>query len=79
MGDSKDPNRRQKELWELRSEMINMVYATFASEGCSKENMINFGPMSCEGIADVIKEGTGASKVFVGEEYWLGAIVGQIK
>jgi hypothetical protein len=75
MGSSTDPIRREKELWELRSELIEMIYRIWGTEGCVKEEMLDFGPMSCEGIADVIKEKMNFSKVFVGEEYWLGALV----
>ena len=75
MIDSNDPSRRQKELWELRSEVIDEIYDIFASEGCPKESMIDFGTMSCEGIADLIKDKTGASKVFVGEDVNFGAMV----
>ena len=81
MPDSSDPDRRQKELWELRSETIDMVYEMFASEGCVKESVIDFGGMSVEGIADAIRIGMGErlgvwpSQIFVGEDWFLGAIV----
>lgn len=72
IGDSTDPTRREKELWELREQTINFLY----SQGLPvKDNCINFGSMSCEGIADLLKEKMGFSKVFVGEEYWLGAVI----
>jgi len=68
-GNSQDPTRREKELWELRRDTIWALGIEFGSEP------INFGPMSCEGIADWLKTYRNFSKVFCGEENFLGAIV----
>jgi hypothetical protein len=66
---SVEPNRREIELWELRQETLQVIINEFGSEPCS------FGAMSCEGIAGWIKKTGKFGKVFVGEEYWLGAII----
>jgi len=68
-GDSSDPTRRDVELWELRQNVLHYVKERFGKEP------INFGPMSVEGIADVIKNGMGFDKVLVCEEWFIGAIV----
>jgi hypothetical protein len=82
--DSTDPNRREKELWELRQETILLIHKHWATgypEHWAGEptyngfDPVNFKGMSCEGIADKVKEFGGFSKVFCGEEYWLGAVV----
>lgn len=63
---------REVELWELRSSTISWVYDAFSTcEG----GVTDFGSLSCEAIAQQCKRDMGFSKVFVGEEYWLGAIV----
>jgi len=67
--DSHDPERRDTELWELRRQAIDSVHTHWGQEP------VNFGGMSCEGIADRLKDLLFASKVFVGEEYYLGAWV----
>ena len=71
---SNDPNRREKELFELRNEAFEFLYSR---DYPVRKNCIDFGPMSCEGIADLLLNSRelGFSKVFVGEEYWLGALV----
>lgn len=69
--DSHDPARRQIELWELRQNCLDYVRANYQIESF----VCDFKDMSCEGIAEDIIIGMGASAVFVGEEYWLGAWV----
>ncbi len=69
--DSTDPTRREKELWELRQETIAFIDDHFPPEN----GVVNFSSRSCEGIADLLKETMGFSKVFCGEEWFLGAIV----
>ena len=71
-GDSSDPNRREKELWELRQETLDFIFNDWEILG---SGAVDFGAMSCEGISDRIKDGMGFSKVFVGEEFWIGALV----
>ena len=71
--DSNDPNRRERELWELRQEAISSLspFAGLYPQG----GVYDFGAMSCEGCADFLKQAMGFSKVFCGEEEWLGAMV----
>ena len=71
-GCSSDPTRRDKELFELRQEAINCLKNFGTSQG---QEPVDYGQLSCEGIADYLKLKIGFSKVFVGEEYWLGALV----
>ena len=73
-GNSGDPARRDKELWELRQEARQMVIAGYGI-GIENSDPVEFEDMSCEGIADWLKMKMGFSKVFCAEEYWLGAIV----
>ena len=71
---SNDPARREKELFELRNEAFEFLY----SRGfLVKKNCIDFGGMSCEGIADLILNNRelGFDKVFCGEDWFMGAIV----
>jgi hypothetical protein len=73
---SGSPDRRDKELWELRADVNGLIKKI----GIEKGPIIDFGSKSCEGIADNIKmllapEYGDDVKVFVGEEYWLGALV----
>ena len=70
-GDSQDPTRRDVELWELRQDTIACLDSWYPPLG----GVCNFGPMSCEGIADFLKNKMGFSRVFVGEEDCLGAMV----
>ena len=63
-----DPTRRDYELFEARRFCLDKVDQMFNHQ---------FGGMSCEGIADAVINLTRASKVFVGEDYWLGAWVSQ--
>ena len=72
--DSSDPNRREKELWGLRQEAIECIGNEFVIAD-SGQDICNFLGMSCEGIADWLKNEMGFSKVFCGEEWFLGAIV----
>lgn len=67
-----DPTRREKELWELRQGTIS-----YLNNNCwiKLNDSIDFGSMSCEGIAQTVKQDMNFSKVFVGEEWFLGAIV----
>ena len=67
--DSIDPARRDVELWELRQDVITSLRSDFGREP------IDFSARSCEGIADYVKMHWGFSKVFVGEEWFLGALV----
>ena len=65
---------RSIELWELREGLILRVHGIFGQPGMQL-GVIDFGALSCEGIASKFKEDVFLSKVFVGEEYWLGALV----
>ncbi len=69
MEDSSDPGRRQIELWEARYSLLGWIDDQFG-------NPAEFGNMSVEGIADYIRSRAKyvMSRVFVGEEYWLGAV-----
>lgn len=67
MPESDVPDRRQTELWALRSDTIAHINYLFG-------NPANFKNMSCEGIADYII-GLGFCKVSVCEEENMGAIV----
>ena len=60
---------REKELWELRQDAIAYVRRIWGGEP------VDFGGRSCEGIADQLLNMLGCSRVFVGEEYFLGALV----
>ena len=71
INNSNDPARRDKELWELRQETISKI-ATYIP---LIKGVYNFGSMSCEGMADLLKSQMNFSRVFVGEEYWLGAVI----
>ena len=63
---------RPVELWELRQRAITVVVNTFH---INMTNVCDFGEMSCEGIAQWLKDVMpGFSKVYCGEEYWLGAM-----
>ena len=63
---------RPIELWELRKNTISIIEQVF----CKNENgVVNFADFSCEGIANYVKDSEGFSKVFCGEEWFLGAIV----
>jgi len=67
--ESNDPTRREVELWSLRQNVIQFLKSEFGEEP------INFKTMSCEGISDYLKEHWNFSSVFVGEEWFLGAMV----
>jgi hypothetical protein len=68
---SDSPNRRDKELFELRREAIEALKANFGMT----DYPLEFGGMSVEGIADWLKAKMGFSKVFCGESDFFGAIV----
>jgi len=70
--DSKDPARRDKELFELRQETVTCLRNINGTYG---KEPIDFGGRSCEGVADYLKKEMGFSKVFVGEDVNFGAIV----
>jgi len=71
--DVRSPQDRPIELWELRQNAITAVVNTFhiamGSDKC------DFQGMSCEGISDWLRVVMSFDKVFVGEEFWLGAMV----
>lgn len=67
--ESRDPVRRDIELWELRRQAITQLHIMF------NEEPSDFGPRSCEGIADYLRDVMGFSKVFVGEDEDFGALV----
>lgn len=62
---------RPIELWELRQNTISWVEHYWKS----KNGIVNFNDMSCEGISSEIKNHCQFSKVFVGEEDFFGAII----
>lgn len=62
---------RPVELYELRQQTIEQVKLLGTTDGA----VTNFGDWSCEGIAQGLMLMNSFSKVFVGEEYWLGALV----
>lgn len=64
--ESDDPTRRELELFALRRQCLQLVTNHYNGM---------FGGMSCEGIADSIKQLVEASRVFVGEDQWFGALV----
>ena len=68
-GDSDDLIRREREFWELRQQTIAHLHDVFGREP------IDFGPRSCEGISDFLKKEMGFSRVFCGEDWFLGATV----
>lgn len=68
---SSGSERRDKELFELRREAIIAL-----SEGFPIDNgVLDFEGMSCEGLADYLKEKMNFSRVFCGEDWLLGAEV----
>ena len=69
--DSNDPTRRDIELWELRQTAISIINNELPQE----HGVVDFKEMSCEGVADLLKNKLGANKVFVGEDVNFGAIV----
>ena len=82
--DSQDPTRRKTELWKLRQDTIYKIFKLWNNGNAerwaeeaepSAFSKINFGPASCEGIAQTIKDKLGFSKVFCGEDDFFGAIV----
>ncbi len=70
---SSEPQRREVEIWELRQTTISYIEEHFLVYGYG--TTIDFGDFSCEGIADFVRTGGGFSKVFCGEEWFLGALV----
>lgn len=64
---------RPIELWELRQNTILWV----TSHWNSRLGVTDFGPMSVEGIAATIKEFSLFTRVFVGEEDFLGALISE--
>jgi len=65
---------RSSELFNVRKFLISTVLSLYPDYP-SLNGGTDFGPSSCEEIATKLKAAVGASKVFVGEEYWLGAEV----
>ena len=71
--DVKSSSDRPVELWELRQEAITAVVNSWH---INMTNVCNFGEMSCEGVAQWLKDIMPRfSKVFCGEEIYLGAMV----
>ena len=68
---STGPDRRDKELFELRRETIEVLKMEYGRADFPLE----FQDMSCEGIADWLKKEMRFSKVFCGESDFFGAIV----
>lgn len=68
---SNSPDRRDIELFELRRNTIEALKAEFGMV----DDPLEFRSMSVEGIADWLKKRMGFSKVFCGEEWYLGALV----
>ena len=66
------PARREQELFDLRRRCLQMVVGHF---GRFNQPPCSFSDRSCEGIADAIKQLVGASRVFVGEDWFFGAVV----
>ena len=74
-GNSQDPTRREKELWELRQDTITAIREEFLHLLHPRTDLHDFSSMSVEGIADWVKDKLGFSKVFVGEDVNFGAVV----
>ena len=69
--DNTDPARRDKELFELRRELVSYLDEFIGADGIA-----DFGNMSCEGLADFLKsQDKRLAKVYAGEEWFLGALV----
>lgn len=68
---------RSVELFNAREFLIESVLAAYPSisGGDLLARGIDFGPSSCEDIAQKMKSLLGAEKVFVGEDWYLGAEV----
>lgn len=68
---------RSAELFNVREFLIANVEVAYP-EVDPRQRMaggIDFGPSSCEEIAQKMKDLTAAAKVYVGEEWYLGAEV----
>lgn len=64
---------RSLELFAVRKSLMEWV-AHLYPESSLLAGGIDFGPSSCEDIATKLKETWRVDRVFVGEEYFLGAL-----
>ena len=67
-GEYNNPTRREIEFWEHTRTIQEWIKTRFGSPA-------EFSSLSCEGIADTLLRAFHCTKVFVGEEDNLGAIV----
>lgn len=65
---------RSLELFAVRKSLMEWVTRLYPTSSLEAGG-IDFGSSSCEDIATNLKETWKVNKIFVGEEYFLGAIV----